>query len=41
MMWMKRGAMALIRQAENYSHLEELQARYEQVKAREAALANS
>lgn len=34
-------AMALIRQAENYSHLEELQARYEQVKAREAALANS
>lgn len=33
-------AMALIRQAENYSHLEELQARYEQVK-RQAVPASS
>ena len=33
-------AVALIRQAENYSHLEELQARYEQVK-RQAAPTNS
>ena len=33
-------AVALIRQAENYSHLEELQARYEQVK-RQAVPANS